>query len=92
MSHTTSTYFNKLTENLEDQIKIYRHLLEIVRKEKDILVAAELDELNEAAGVTNEDESLSQPEEAERSTVSRLDLADLGAATIGAPWSGGGRP
>ncbi|MCB0410990.1 MAG: flagellar protein FlgN [Bdellovibrionales bacterium] len=47
MSHTTSTYFNKLTENLEDQIKIYRHLLEIVRKEKDILVAAELDELNE---------------------------------------------
>jgi flagellar biosynthesis/type III secretory pathway chaperone len=32
---------------LEEQIRVYRHLLEIVRKEKDILVAASLDELNE---------------------------------------------
>ncbi len=32
---------------LEDQIKVYRHLLEIVRKEKDILISANLDDLNE---------------------------------------------
>lgn len=32
---------------LDEQIKIYRHLLEVVRKEKEILVAANLDELNE---------------------------------------------
>lgn len=32
---------------LEEQIKVYRHLLEVVRKEKEILVSANLDELNE---------------------------------------------
>ena len=32
---------------LEEQIKVYRHLLEVVRKEKDILISANLDELNE---------------------------------------------
>lgn len=38
---------SNLLASLEEQIKVYRHLLEIVRKEKDILVAANLDELNE---------------------------------------------
>jgi flagellar biosynthesis/type III secretory pathway chaperone len=32
---------------LEEQIRVYRHLLEVVRKEKDILVSANLDDLNE---------------------------------------------
>jgi len=32
---------------LEDQVKVYRHLLEVVRKEKDILISANLDDLNE---------------------------------------------
>lgn len=32
---------------LDEQIKVYRHLLEVVRKEKDILIAANLDDLNE---------------------------------------------
>lgn len=32
---------------LEEQIKVYRHLLEVVRKEKDILISAHLDDLNE---------------------------------------------
>lgn len=32
---------------LEEQIRVYRHLLEIVRKEKEILVSTHLDELNE---------------------------------------------
>lgn len=36
-----------LVSVLEEQIKVYRHLLEVVRKEKDILVAANLDDLNE---------------------------------------------
>ena len=36
-----------LTTLLEEQIRVYRHLLECVRKEKDILVSANLDDLNE---------------------------------------------
>jgi flagellar biosynthesis/type III secretory pathway chaperone len=36
-----------LVSVLEEQIKVYRHLLEVVRKEKDILVSANLDDLNE---------------------------------------------
>lgn len=32
---------------LEEQIKVYRHLLEVVRKEKEILIAANLDDLSE---------------------------------------------
>lgn len=37
----------QLVSVLEEQVKVYRHLLEVVRKEKEILVAANLDELNE---------------------------------------------
>jgi flagellar biosynthesis/type III secretory pathway chaperone len=37
----------ELVSVLEEQIKVYRGLLEVVRKEKEILVAANLDELNE---------------------------------------------
>lgn len=36
-----------LLSTLEEQIKVYRHLLDVVRKEKEILVSANLDELNE---------------------------------------------
>ncbi len=36
-----------LVSVLEEQIKVYRHLLEVVRKEKDILISAHLDDLNE---------------------------------------------
>jgi len=39
--------YKKMEERLEDLIKIYRHLLGIVRKEREILVAANLNELNE---------------------------------------------
>ena len=38
---------SQLIQILEDQVKVYRHLLEVVRKEKDILVSANLDDLNE---------------------------------------------
>lgn len=37
----------ELVECLENLVKVYRSLLEIVRREKDILVASKLDELNE---------------------------------------------
>ena len=36
-----------LVKMLEEQITLYRHLLEVVRKEKDILISANLDDLNE---------------------------------------------
>lgn len=36
-----------LINTLEEQVKVYRALLEVVRKEKDILVSANLDDLNE---------------------------------------------
>jgi len=38
---------NSLIQNLEEQVKVYRHLLEVVRKEKEILISANLDDLNE---------------------------------------------
>jgi flagellar biosynthesis/type III secretory pathway chaperone len=44
---TTKILVADLIAVLEEQIRVYRHLLEIVRKEKDILVAANLDDLNE---------------------------------------------
>lgn len=37
----------QLIQVLDDQVKVYRHLLEVVRKEKEILISANLDDLNE---------------------------------------------
>lgn len=39
--------YKQLADNVDHLIKAYRSLLEIVRKEKDILVSAKIDELNE---------------------------------------------
>lgn len=39
--------FKKLEKTLDDLIKVYRHILAVVRKEREILIAANLDELNE---------------------------------------------
>ncbi len=36
----------KLVEVLEHEVTVYRHLLELVRKEKDILISPEVEELN----------------------------------------------
>lgn len=38
---------DQLIQTLDEQIKVYRHLLDVVRKEKDILISAHLDDLNE---------------------------------------------
>ncbi len=39
--------FKILSENLDEQIRVYRSLLEIVRRERDILKSVNLDDLNE---------------------------------------------
>lgn len=46
-STSTTDLVTTLVNVLEEQIRVYRHLLDIVRKEKDILISANLDELNE---------------------------------------------
>lgn len=47
MSSETENLFKSLSEVLEEQIRVYRHLLDVVRKEKEILISANLDDLNE---------------------------------------------
>ena len=39
--------YKNLEAVLEDEIKVYRHLLDLVRQEKEVLVSAKIDELNE---------------------------------------------
>lgn len=39
--------FESLEKVLDDEVKVYRSLLDIVRKEKEVLIAANIDELNE---------------------------------------------
>jgi len=46
-SINTQGQLGALVSVLEEQIKVYRHLLEVVRKEKEILISANLDDLNE---------------------------------------------
>lgn len=40
-------HFKNLEKCLDELIKVYRHVLAVVRKERDILVSANLDDLNE---------------------------------------------
>ena len=44
---TEPSLFIELVDCLEDLIRVYRSLLDIVRREKDILISSKLDELNE---------------------------------------------
>ena len=46
MNAESSKLIQKLDKNLDEIIKVYRHLLNVVRKERDILISADLDELN----------------------------------------------
>lgn len=48
MDSTVERAFQKLEANLEELTKIYRSLLDIVRKEKDLLVKADLPALEES--------------------------------------------
>ena len=47
MKPESQEIYNKLLDNLDGMVKIYRGLLEVVRKEKEILIEAQLDQLNE---------------------------------------------
>lgn len=47
VSLNTHELFSALADNLDQQVKVYRTLLEIVRKERDVLVAAQIEQLNE---------------------------------------------
>lgn len=47
MNEKLKDNYNQLISLLDSQIKVYRNLLDIVRKEKDILISADLDNLSE---------------------------------------------
>ncbi len=47
MTSQAQELFKNLVNNLEEQVRVYRHLLETVRREKDILISAQLDDMNE---------------------------------------------
>lgn len=47
MTSEAQELFKNLVNNLEDQVRVYRHLLETVRREKEILISAHLDDMNE---------------------------------------------
>lgn len=42
-----NTLYTDLVQNIEQMIKVYRHLLDVMRREKQILIDADLNELNE---------------------------------------------
>ena len=46
-ANARAVLFSELVDCLESLVKVYRSLLEIVRREKDILIASRLDELTE---------------------------------------------
>jgi flagellar biosynthesis/type III secretory pathway chaperone len=47
MSETNESLYTNLVDCLENLVKVHRALLDVVRKEKEILVASKLDDLNE---------------------------------------------
>ncbi len=47
MDQKSEEIYSSLLECLDSLVKVYRSLLEIVRKEKDILVSSKLDDLND---------------------------------------------
>lgn len=47
LNQNPSELYELLVDNLDQQVKVYRTLLDVVRKERDILIAAQIDQLNE---------------------------------------------
>lgn len=43
----TKALYSDLVQNIEQMIKVYRHLLDVMRREKQILIDADLNQLNE---------------------------------------------
>lgn len=54
MEQRVQIYYTKLTETLAEMTKIYRHLLEIVRKEKEILIQVNLPEIENTSKLKEE--------------------------------------
>jgi flagellar biosynthesis/type III secretory pathway chaperone len=48
MDAVLATPFQKLTSSLDELVKLYRALLEIVRQEKDLLISSDIERLNES--------------------------------------------
>lgn len=48
MEATQERSYTKLVNNLEEMVKQYRGLLDLIRKEKDLLIAADIEKLNES--------------------------------------------
>lgn len=71
--------FNKLIEVLEHEIKIYRGLLDLVRREKEILISPDVEELN--ASNENKEAMVAKLKllEKERERVSRELAGEVGA-------------
>ncbi|MCB0391434.1 MAG: flagellar protein FlgN [Bdellovibrionales bacterium] len=67
----SSLSFEQLVENLEKVIKIHRSLLNVVRKEKEILISANLDELNENNKI--KEEVLIQARQLEKERIKIID-------------------
>src|ERR1700761_2559146 len=44
---SVSKAFKALTEVLDDEIKVYRNMLELVRREKEVLISAQIAELED---------------------------------------------
>lgn len=72
--------FESLIQTLEEQIKVYRHLLEVVRKEKEILISANLDSLNENNRAKEAMLIKIRALEVERQRITGLICNDLGLA------------
>lgn len=47
MTERETEVYNNLVQILEDEIKVYRALLDLVRREKEILVSAKIDDLSD---------------------------------------------
>lgn len=54
MDAKVETVYKKLTETLEEMTKIYRQLLDVVRKEKDFLINVDVVEINQARATKEE--------------------------------------
>jgi flagellar biosynthesis/type III secretory pathway chaperone len=54
MDAKVETVFKKLTDTLEEMTKIYRQLLDVVRKEKDHLIKVEIIEIDKARSLKEE--------------------------------------
>ncbi|KYG63270.1 flagellar protein FlgN [Bdellovibrio bacteriovorus] len=84
MDATVERAFQKLEANLEELTKIYRSLLDIVRKEKDLLLQADRDALDESNKLKEELLFKLRAQDALRSRYA-MDLATMVGADVENP-------